>query len=125
MARPELPNSPQKKQSMESWRFCHNVYTSPLENAKFTQNKNDHNESWYKSLVKNAKITENKNDQCNHSTNLPLEMRKSTKTKTINGIMQIFRKKREDRGIIRRACKEATSNQLQHTANLAETKNIL
>ena len=53
-------------------------------------------ESWYKSLVKNAKITENKNDQCNHATNLPLKMRKSTKTKTINGIMlQIFRKKRE------------------------------
>ena len=51
-------------------------------------------ESWYKSLVKNAKITENKNDQCNHATNLPLKMRKSTKTKTINGIMlQIFRKK--------------------------------
>ena len=38
--RPELPNSPQKK-SMESWRFCHNVYTSPVENAKFTENKND------------------------------------------------------------------------------------
>ena len=53
-------------------------------------------ESWYKSLEKNAKITENKNDQCNHATNLPLKMRKSTKTKTINEIMlQIFRKKRE------------------------------
>ena len=23
------------------WRFCHNVYTSPVENAKFTENKND------------------------------------------------------------------------------------
>ena len=30
-----------KKISMESWRFCHNVYTSPVENAKFTENKND------------------------------------------------------------------------------------
>ena len=69
-------------------------------NAKFNENKNDqrnHTKNlWYKSLVKNAKITENKNDQCNHATNLPLKMRKSTKTKTINGIMlQIFRKKRE------------------------------
>ena len=45
-------------------------------------------EPWYKSLVKNAKITKNKNDQCNHATNLSLKMRKSTKTKTINGIMQ-------------------------------------
>ena len=53
-------------------------------------------ESWYKSLEKNAKLTENKNDQCNHATNLPLKMRQSTKTNTINGIMlQIFRKKRE------------------------------
>ena len=30
-----------KKKSMESWRLCHNVYTSPVENAKFTENKND------------------------------------------------------------------------------------
>ena len=30
-----------KKKQMKSWRFCHNVYTSPVENAKFTENKND------------------------------------------------------------------------------------
>ena len=61
--RPGLPNSPQKKQSMESWRFCHNVYTSPVDNAKITENKNDHS-------VKNAKVNKNKNDQWNHATNL-------------------------------------------------------
>ena len=68
--RPGLPNSPQKK-SMESWRFCHNVYMSPVENAKFT---------------------ENKNDQRNRGINLSYKMQRSPNTKMINAIMlQIVR----------------------------------
>ena len=60
-----------KKKSMESWRFCHNVYTSPVENAKFT---------------------ENKNAQRNRGINLSKKMQRSPKTKMINAIMlQIFR----------------------------------
>ena len=62
-----------KNNQMESWRFCHNVYTSPVENAKFT---------------------ENKNAQRNRGINLWKKMQSSPKTKMINAIMlQIFRKK--------------------------------
>ena len=68
--RPGLPNSPQKK-SMDSWRFCHNVYMSPVENVKFT---------------------ENKNDQRNRGINLSYKMQRSPNTKMINAIMlQIVR----------------------------------
>ena len=48
-------------------------------------------ESWCKSSSSSPKT----NDQCNDAANLPLKMRKSTKIKTINGMRQIFRKKRE------------------------------
>ena len=94
--RPGLPNSPQKKIINGIMAVLPQRLHVSRWKCKIHRKQKWSKESWYKSLVKNAKITENKNDQCNHATNLPLKMRKPTKTKTINGIMlQIFRKKRE------------------------------